>query len=250
MVGLPDSSIVTMNTDEILNYEVLFKKNIVVVVPAYNEEQVIVSTIKTLLGRGYHIIVVDDGSKDGTWSKVKNLPVFLLRHPINLGQGAALQTGMTFALEMGADIIIHFDSDGQHDANEIEEMIKSLIENRADIVLGSRFLRDEDLREVPLIRRILLKGATLVNGVLTGLWLSDAHNGFRALTRNSAKKIYLKENGFSHASEILFQIKKLGLQFVENPTNIKYSVYSQKKGQSSLNAIHILLDLVIRKFFS
>jgi len=250
MSVLPDSSILSITTDEILNYEVLFEKNIAVVVPAYNEARVIASTVKSLLCRGYHIIVVDDGSNDGTWLKVKDLPVFLLRHPINLGQGAALQTGMTYAIKMGADIIVHFDSDGQHDANEIEEMVKPLIDNRADIVLGSRFLRDQDLIEVPLSRRILLKGATVVNGLLTGLWLSDAHNGFRALTRNSAEKINLKENGFSHASEILFQIKKLGLRFVENPTNIKYSVYSKEKGQTSLNAINILLDLLIRKVFS
>ena len=87
----------------------------------------------------------------------------------------------------------------------------------------------------------------VVNGLTTGLWLSDAHNGFRAMTREAATKIYLRENSFAHASEILLQIRIQKLRYVERSTNIIYSEYSKEKGQSNLNAINILIDLLIRK---
>ena len=183
------------------------EESVFIVVPAYNEARVIRSTLAPLLQTDYAVVLVDDGSQDDTWSIAESLPIYALRHPFNLGQGAALQTGMTFALAQGAAIIVHFDADGQHRVEDIETLIEPLRKGEADVVLGSRFLRAETTKAIPLRRRMLLRGAILVNGLTTGLWLSDAHNGFRAMTRKAATKIYLRENSFAHASEILLQIR-------------------------------------------
>lgn len=218
-----------------------------IVVPTYNEGRVIRSTLAPLLKMGYTVVAVDDGSQDETWPILESLPVYALRHPINLGQGAALQTGVTLALSKGASIIVHFDADGQHPAEGIEDLIEPLRQGNADVVLGSRFLRKETIEAIPRMRRILLRGGIVVNALLTGLWLSDAHNGFRAMTRGAAAKICLLENGFAHATEILQQIREAKLRYVERPTHIVYPEYSRKKGQSSLNAINTLVDLLTRK---
>lgn len=222
---------------------------IFVVLPAYNEGRVIRSTLQPLIESQYSVVVVDDRSSDDTWSILTTLPVYALQHMINLGQGAALQTGMTFALGKGAEIIVHFDADGQHRAADIDVLVQPLRKGETDVVLGSRFLRKADSEAVPPVRRLLLKGAVIVDWLLTGMWLSDAHNGFRALTREAAEKIHLRENRFSHASEILSQIHRLRLSHVERPTSIIYSDYSKAKGQAMWNAFNIVIDLLLRKVF-
>jgi glycosyltransferase involved in cell wall biosynthesis len=223
------------------------RSNIFVVVPAYNEADRLEQTLSPLLELGYTVVVVDDGSDDATWAVAVRMPVYALRHPINLGQGAALQTGMDFAVAHGARCVVHFDADGQHDASDIEHMVGPLLEGKADVVLGSRFLTTRDIMHVPRARRQLLRVAVLVNGALTGLWLSDAHNGFRALTAEAAKKIHLNENRFAHSTEILSQIRRQRLRYTERPTTIRYTPDSMRKGQSAWNAVTILVDVLIRK---
>lgn len=217
-------------------------------VPAYNEGAVIRTTLQPVIEAGYSVVVVDDGSSDNTWEQLGGLGVHRLRHPLNLGQGAALQTGVSYALKQGAEYIVHYDADGQHSPDDIEGLLAPVKAGEADLALGSRFLRQADWQAVPLGRRILLRGGVIVNGLLTGLWLSDAHNGARAMNRRAAEQIVLKENGFAHASEILQQIKAGGLRYVERPTRIRYTEYSQFKGQKASNALNILMDLVIRRF--
>jgi glycosyltransferase involved in cell wall biosynthesis len=221
---------------------------IFLVVPAYNEGAVIRTTLQPVIEAGYSVVVVDDGSSDNTWEQLGGLGVHRLRHPLNLGQGAALQTGVSYALKQGAEYIVHYDADGQHSPDDIEGLLAPVKAGEADLALGSRFLRQADWQAVPLGRRILLRGGVIVNGLLTGLWLSDAHNGARAMNRRAAEQIVLKENGFAHASEILQQIKAGGLRYVERPTRIRYTEYSQFKGQKASNALNILMDLVIRRF--
>jgi len=206
-------------------------------------------TVTRLLPYGYSIIVVNDGSTQQIYDEIADLPVIYARHRINLGQGAALQTGMQMAVARGAEFIINFDSDGQHSSEDIPEMIKPLIDNKADIVIGSRFLNKEDAHAVPFKRRMLLKVARYVNWSLTGVWLTDAHNGFRAMTRHAGEKIKLKENRMGHASEILIQIRRQKLRYVESPTHIIYSEYSQSKGQSPFNSINIVIDMIFHKLF-
>ncbi|MEX1071976.1 MAG: glycosyltransferase family 2 protein [Anaerolineales bacterium] len=220
---------------------------IFIVVPAYNEGTVIRSTLKPLVDQGFSVVVVDDGSRDNTSRRLKDLGVYRLRHPFNLGQGAALQTAVSYALQQGAAFIVHFDADGQHSPEDIHGLLEPVIAGKADVVLGSRFLRQEDWQAVPPTRRLLLKGAVFVNWLLTGLWLSDAHNGARAFSRRAAQQIVLRENGFAHASEILQQIRSMRLRFLERPTRIRYTKYSLLKGQRIWNALDIFVDLVIRR---
>ena len=222
---------------------------IFIAIPAYNEGSVLKETLSPLIASGYSLVVVDDGSQDDTWKILNQLPIHALRHPITRGQGAALQTAMTYALEQNADIIVHFDADGQHDSNVIPELIQSILEEEADIVLGSRFLRPADRQAVPIGRRFLLQIAKLVNGIMTGLWLSDAHNGVRALSSKAAQKIKLQEDGFAHATEILQQIRAHKLQYAEVPTSIIYTEYSRYKGQRFWNAFDILFDLFLGRIF-
>ena len=220
-----------------------------VIVPTFNEERVIPSTLETLLEYDYTIVVVDDGSKDHTWDIVTAYPVIALRHLVNLGQGAAIQTGVTFALNQGAKIIAHFDADGQHRAEDIHFLVEPVENGEADVVLGSRFLRKTDAQAVPLLKRVILRGAVLVNGLLTGLWLTDAHNGMRAFSAAAARQMKLRENGYAHATEIIAEIRRLKLGCVEQPTHITYSSYATLKGQSPWNSINILIDLLLRKVF-
>jgi glycosyltransferase involved in cell wall biosynthesis len=220
---------------------------IFIIIPCYNEAQVIRSVLEPLLESDYEIVLVDDGSQDTLAEEVKGLPIHYLRHLVNLGQGAALQTGMRYAREQGAEMAVHFDADGQHKASDIERLIAPLKAGEADIVLGSRFLEKKHSRAVPPLRRLLLKVAILVNGIFSGIWLSDAHNGFRALNRKALESIELTENRVAHATEILIQMKKHKLRYQEIPTLIEYSGYAREKGQSSLNSINILIDLIFNR---
>jgi polyprenyl-phospho-N-acetylgalactosaminyl synthase len=218
-----------------------------IVVPAYNEERVIVRVLRGLQSMNWRIVVVDDGSTDSTAAAVAEAGdlATLVEHPINLGQGAALQTGIDFALAMGAEFIVTFDADGQHRATDIEHLLQALLVREADYALGSRFLGQAP--NMPRHRRLLLIAAAWFTRITTGLRVTDAHNGLRAMTRRGAMRIKLRQNRMAHASEILDQIAESGLPFVEVPVTIDYDAYSLGKGQRSSEAIDILLDLYSRR---
>jgi polyprenyl-phospho-N-acetylgalactosaminyl synthase len=219
--------------------------NVWVVIAAYNEGQVIADVIAGLRQTPHRIVVVDDGSADATADRAQMAGATVVRHPINLGQGAALQTGIEFALANGAEFIVTFDADGQHRTTDIAVMLEALRKNRADFALGSRFLGTE--LHVPALRRLVLRAATWFTRVTTGLRVSDAHNGLRAMTRRGAGVIRLRQNRMAHASEILDQIAASGLNYVEVPVTIEYSRYSMAKGQRSSELVTILLDLFARR---
>lgn len=224
--------------------------SIFVIVPSFNEDaEVLRQTVTPLIAAGHPVVVVDDGSAKDAAHTLRGLPLTVIRHAVNLGQGAALQTGMDYALRHGAEIAIHFDADGQHPCEGIPDLVEPIRRGQADVVLGSRFLRPEDTARTPVARRILLKMGIVVSGFFAGVWLSDTHNGFRALSRKALREIQLRENGFAHATEILAQIRSKHLRCLERPAALRYSPYARKKGQSLWNSFNIVVDLLLEKLF-
>jgi glycosyltransferase involved in cell wall biosynthesis len=216
-----------------------------VAIAAYNEARVIAEVVADVRGAGHTAVVVDDGSIDGTAAAARSAGAIVLEHPINLGQGAALQTALDFALARGAGFIVTFDADGQHRARDVARLMDALLRGGADFALGSRFLGDAP--NLPPARRRLLRAATWFTRLTTGLSITDAHNGLRAMTRRGARAISLKQNRMAHASEILHQIAGSGLTYVEAPVTIEYSAYSLAKGQQLSNSLSIILDLFTRR---
>lgn len=223
-------------------------KNIAVFIAAWNEEKMIGAVIDDVYSVIQNIIIVDDGSNDLTAHVAKQKQVTVLRHCINRGKGVAIRTATEYALKTGVDILIHFDADGQHHAHDIPKLIEPILQDKADVVLGSRFLLPESTN-IPFWRKFMLKGAILFTWIFSGLKLSDTHNGLRAFNRKALEQIRITEDRFAYASEILNEIKRLSLRYVEVPVTITYSEYSLHKGQSSWNAIRIAVRLFWRIFF-
>lgn len=218
-----------------------------IVIPAYNESKIIGSVLSDLKNAGWtNIVVVDDCSRDNTYGVVREHDVFLLHHVINRGQGAALKTGIDFALHRGAQIIVTFDADGQHCAEEINHIIKPIINGRADVALGSRFLGTTS--NTPFIKVVMLRIGIIFTWVFSGVLLTDTHNGFRAFSRRAAMKLEIRQDRMEHASEIIDEIYKKRIKFVEVPVTIRYTEYSIKHGQNPFNSVAIALRLIIRKF--
>jgi len=222
-------------------------QQVFVVVPCFNEATVLRATLQPLLRLGYSVVVVDDGSDDATSPVASQLPIHYLRHPVNLGQGAALQTGMSYALQRGAEVVVHFDADGQHPADKIPALIEPILMGECDVVLGSRFLDPQDLARVPVSKRFVLRIGRILSGLLTGLWLTDAHNGFRAFSRRAVLNMDLQENRFAHATELLEHIRRARLRYKEIPSHIAYSQYARDKGQRVSNGFNIVVDTMLRK---
>jgi glycosyltransferase involved in cell wall biosynthesis len=215
--------------------------NLCVVVPAYNEGPVIEGVLAGLRSLPCHIIVVDDGSSDGTAAKALAAGATVLRHVVNMGQGAALQTGIQYCLRQQASHVCTFDADGQHSVESLEALLKVLLETRSDIVIGSR--AGGGAVNMPRVKRLTLKLALWFTRWDCGLPITDTHNGLRVMTRAAAEKIRIQQCGMAHASEILTQIRVHRLKFTEAPVTITYTDYSIRKGQSVFNSIAILKDL-------
>ena len=224
------------------------RKKIWFVIPAFNEEKSIGGVLAELINCNYRFIaVVDDRSKDDTYKEAKKQgkQVAVLRHVINRGQGAALRTGIDYALKKGAEYIVTFDSDGQHRVEDLPAMLRPVVEQGYEVSLGSRFLRKT---RMPLGRRVLLKGSVLVQWLFYGVKLSDAHNGFRVLSRKAAQKIRIDSDRMEHASEIVEKIVKNNIRYREVPVTIRYTGYSMKKGEGSvLGALRVLFKMIIRR---
>jgi polyprenyl-phospho-N-acetylgalactosaminyl synthase len=223
--------------------------NVFIIIPAYNEQGIITTVTGELLQYPYTLVIVDDGSgKDFRNELPAHSCIHYIRHKVNLGQGAAIQTGIDFSLRHGATYLVTFDADGQHAAADIPAMLQPLKTGEADITLGSRFL-NKNMHNAPFARQLVLKAGRFINYFFTGLYLSDAHNGLRALTSNAASTIRLKENRMAHATEFLLAIKRHKLRYKEVPAFVTYTIYSKSKGQSVFNSIRIFFDLVLHKLF-
>ncbi len=219
-----------------------------VVIPARNEETVFGSVLDDLLLEcpGVDVVVVDDGSTDHTAEVAAARPVHLLRHVVNLGQGAAIRTGFAYALEMGAEIVVTFDADGQMNGGDVQAMVDPVATGECEVTLGSRFAVHRPTG-MSLARRGLLRAALGFTRLTSGLPITDVHNGFRAFSRKALENMSVTQNRMAHASEIVHEIARLKLRWMEVPVRISYSEYSRRKGQSPLGAVDIVLDLIFAK---
>ncbi len=216
-----------------------------VAIPVFNEATVIKSVIEEVRKSFPHVVCVDDGSIDGSAALAAAAGAYVVRHPINLGQGASLQTAFDFTLQdPQMTEVLTFDADGQHRLEDAVSMVKKLREEKLDVVIGSRFL--DDRTEIGRVRRIILRTAAFYTRLATGMALTDAHNGLRVLDRGVVEKVHLTQNRMAHASEIIEQIGKLHVDWAEHPTQIVYTAYSKSKGQSLLNSVNILVELLFR----
>jgi polyprenyl-phospho-N-acetylgalactosaminyl synthase len=219
-----------------------------VVVPAYNEGGAISDTLATLVELPYRVLVIDDGSIDDTWERARDAGVTVLRHACNLGQGATLQTGFTYALrQRDTGYVVSFDADGQHNAADIPRMLAPLMSGECDVTLASRFAPGGVASDITTGKKLVLRLAVLLARATTGLPLTDTHNGLRAFTAAAARQITLSQNGMAHASEILSQIASRKLRFREVPATVRYTAYSRAKGQSLSNGLNILWDILMAR---
>jgi glycosyltransferase involved in cell wall biosynthesis len=211
-----------------------------IVIAAYNEAGSIGAVVAELLPTYPNVVVVDDGSSDDTAQRAAAAGARVLRHLINRGQGAALQTGINYALTLGSDFIVTFDADGQHDAADLPALLVPLARGEAEICLGSRFMTQHE--RMPLTRRIVLFCAVIFTRITARAKLSDTHNGLRAFTRRAAQMLDLKLDRMAHASEILDQVVASELPYIEVPVRVRYTEYSLRKGQRSSAALRVAFD--------
>jgi len=213
------------------------------VIPLYNEAAVIGEVVTGARKRFPNVVCVDDGSADASAAAAERAGAVVVRHPFNLGQGAALQTGMRYVLEQtDAEYIVTFDADGQHQVDDAEAMVSLARTDDLAIVFGSRFL-DERTRP-GWAKRLVLRTAVWVTNQSTGLRLTDAHNGLRVIRRDAAARLDLRQNRMAHATEIVLNLGRTRLPWAEYPVHVLYTDYSRGKGQSLLNSVNILVDLV------
>jgi len=226
-----------------------------IIIPIYNESKVIYNLLQNEEFKKYKLILVDDGSNESLSLSEITIPFYFLQHPKNLGQGAALQTGMEFARSLQADIVIHFDADGQHDPYDIERLIEPIISNSADVVIGSRFLKKQNINnsiisKIPFRKKLILQCARLIQFIYTGTMLSDSQMGLRAISGSALQSIKITENRMAHAIELIQIFRNKKLLIKEVPVNIIYTEYSNSKGQKLLNGLFIVVRLFINKLVS
>lgn len=220
------------------------RSDVAIIIPAYNEASIIKKVLQEVLAHYSYVVCVDDGSSDLTSAEIAKTKAYLVRHPINLGQGAALQTGIEAALA-NPDIVyfVTFDADGQHRLADAAKMLDTIKNGSYDIVLGSRFLSGQT--KLPKIKKAVLKMAIQFSNLSSGVKLTDAHNGLRVFNRKVAETLQITMPDMAHASEIVNKIRQRGYSYTEVPVTIDYTKYSMQKGQSVFNAINILFDLLL-----
>jgi glycosyltransferase involved in cell wall biosynthesis len=215
------------------------------VVPLYNEATVIGDVVTSARRTFPHVVVVDDGSADDGAERAAAAGAVVVSHPVNLGQGAALQTGIEYALGMPSmRWVVTFDADGQHQVADVVDMVEFARHEGLDVVFGSRFL--DERTEAGLLKKAILRLAVAYTNWTTHTRLTDAHNGLRVISREVAARIEITQNRMAHASEIVAQIGALDVRYGERPVHVLYTDYSRGKGQSLWNAVNILAELIFR----
>jgi polyprenyl-phospho-N-acetylgalactosaminyl synthase len=220
-------------------------RNVWIVVPAFNEAGVIGDVITDLRSIFTHVVCVDDGSRDDTGDIALRAGAHLVRHPVNLGQGAAIQTGVEYARRQpGAQVFATFDGDGQHRVKDVLTMIDRLGAGDVDIVIGTRF--GQGVSRPPLLKRIVLQTAARLSPRGRKLGLTDTNNGLRVFNKAVADGLDITMNGMSHATEFIMLIAENNWRVAEEPVEVLYTEYSQSKGQPLLNGVNIIFDGFLR----
>lgn len=217
-----------------------------VVVAVYNEAPVVADVLRELLQAFPNVVAVDDGSVDDSWNRLREVAPHAIRHLVNRGQGAALQTGTEFALKKGADRIAHFDADGQHRVADLVHMASAVARGECDVALGDRFLGGSP---IPPHRAALIRAAALMHRFSSGIALSDVHNGLRVLSRAAAGRCEITADRMAHASQIIDLVARSGLRVRQYPTSIRYTEYSMRKGQHASASARILFHYAISRIF-
>lgn len=217
-----------------------------IVIPAFNEAAVVGEVIADVRSVFDHVVCVDDGSTDGTGEIARRAGAHLVRHPINLGQGAAIQTGVEYArVQPGAWVFATFDADGQHRVKDVAAMIDRLCADEVDVVIGTRFAAHGGSRP-PLFKRIVLRTAARLSRRGRRLGLTDTNNGLRVFNKKVADGLNITMSGMSHANEIIMLIAENHWRVVEQPVEVLYTEYSKSKGQPLLNGVNIIFEGFLR----
>jgi len=217
-----------------------------IIVPAFREASVIGEVVADIRSTFEHVVCVDDGSRDDTAAIALAAGAHVVKHPVNLGQGAAIQTGVEYArAQPGAQFFATFDADGQHRVKDVAAMVDRLRTGDVDIVVGTRFAGQAPT-QVPPVKRVVLRAAALLSPSIRKLGLTDAHNGLRVFNKTVADGLNITMNGMSHASEIITLIIENKWRVAEEPVEILYTDYSLSKGQPLLNGVNILFDGFLR----
>ncbi|HZC90695.1 MAG TPA: glycosyltransferase family 2 protein [Mycobacterium sp.] len=220
-------------------------RDVWIVVPAFNEAGVIGDVITDLRSVFSHVVCVDDGSDDGTGDFARRAGAHLVRHPVNLGQGAAIQTGVEYARRQpGAQVFATFDADGQHRVKDLVTMIDRLGAGDVDVVIGTRF--GPGVSRPPLLKRVVLQTATKLSPRGRSLGLTDTNNGLRVFNKTVADALDITMSGMSHATEFIMLIAENRWRVAEEPVEVLYTEYSQSKGQPLLNGVNIIFDGFLR----
>ena len=218
---------------------------IFILIPVYNEETVIESVILEIKKNGYsNIIIVDDGSTDNTYKKIENIEkIIVLKHFLNRGKGAAIKTGIETAKILNADIVVTIDGDGQHNPADIRKMVK-LIQEKYDVILGNRFKNNNN---IPFHSIIYNKIGNFFTWLVHGLWVSDSQSGLRAYSKKAIGIIDTKTDRYEYDSEIIREIKKNKLSYIEIPIKVSYTEYSKNKKvkQNFKNGVKTLIKMSI-----
>ncbi len=216
-----------------------------VVIPLYNEAPVVGTVVEAVRLAFPRVVCVDDASTDASAEVAARAGAVVVRHPVNLGQGAALQTGLDYALsDPGMRYAVTFDADGQHRVADAAAMVTRLRAEPLDVLIGSRFL--DSRTRLPPAKRAVLRAGVAYSNATTGVRMSDAHNGLRAMRRDVAAGLRITQNRMAHASEIVEQVGRSDWRWAEHPVEVLYTQYSAAKGQSLWNSVNILTELLFR----